>query len=157
MFGGRVPSKTALHDAAERGDLDRLKAEIAAGADIEARNQGFRETALHKASIKGHAPIVRELLEANADIQAARSGGFTPLHMAETREVAKLLLDHGADPTARSSVRSLHPPTAIASTRAGVALSRRVSPPPYLYRLPARSPHRDREGGLRAAGGQDAV
>ena len=130
MFGGRVPSKTALHDAAERGDLDRLKAEIAAGADIEARNQGFRETALHKASIKGHAPIVRELLEANADIQAARSGGFTPLHMAETREVAKLLLDHGADPTARSSVRSLHPPTptAIASTR-----SRRGS-------VPAREP-----------------
>ena len=107
MFGSRMPSKTALHDAAERGDLDRLKAEIAAGADIEARNQGFRETALHKASIKGHAPIVRELLGANADIQAARSGGFTPLHMAETREVAKLLLDHGADPTARSTVRPL--------------------------------------------------
>ena len=60
-----------------------------------------------KASIKGHAPIVRELLRANADIQAARSGGFTPLHMAETREVAKLLLDHGADPTARSTVRPL--------------------------------------------------
>jgi ankyrin repeat protein len=63
-------------------------------------NQGYLETPLHRAAIKGDVAIVQELLRANANIQAQRSGGFTPLHTAETNEVARVLLDHGADPSA---------------------------------------------------------
>ena len=44
--------------------------------------------------------MVKALLAANANLQAKRSGGFTPLHTAQTTEVARLLLDSGADPSA---------------------------------------------------------
>lgn len=50
----------------------------------------------------GEAAIVQELLAAKANIQAVRSGGFTPLHTAQTSAVARLLLDSGADPTVKA-------------------------------------------------------
>ncbi len=50
----------------------------------------------------GDVAIVQELIRANANLQAKRSGGFTPLHTAQTTEVARLLLDSGADPTAKA-------------------------------------------------------
>lgn len=50
----------------------------------------------------GNATVVQELLAANANVQAKRSGGFTPLHTAQTTEVARLLMDSGADPSAKA-------------------------------------------------------
>jgi hypothetical protein len=95
---------TALHSAAECNDLAAVRVELAKGVSTEVRNAGFEETPLHKAAVKGSVEAAGELLRAGADIAAVRSGGFTPLHMSETVEMAKLLLDHGADKTAKASV-----------------------------------------------------
>lgn len=95
---------TLLHSAAESNNVAAVRAELAKGISTEVRNAGFEETPLHKAAVKGSVAAAEELLRAGADVAAVRSGGFTPLHMSETVEIAKLLLDHGADKSARANV-----------------------------------------------------
>lgn len=89
-----------LHAAAESGDLFAVRAELAKRKDQRSapdqRTAGYNETALHRAAVKGHMDVVNELLAAGADINAVRSGGFTPLHLAETVSVAEALLKGGA-------------------------------------------------------------
>lgn len=53
----------------------------------------------------GHDRISRLLVEAGADVNAAHGRGFRPLHAAaehRAHEMVALLLDRGADPTARN-------------------------------------------------------
>lgn len=103
-WAGMSRRSTPLHSAAESNDVAAVRAELAKGVSTEIRNAGFEETPLHKAAVKGNVAVAEELLRAGADIAAVRSGGFTPLHMSETVEIAKLLLDHGADKSAKASV-----------------------------------------------------
>ena len=95
----------ALHQAADLNDVQALKSEIMNGGDIEAPTTGFCETALHRASFAGAAGCVSELLRAGANVNAKRSGGFTALHLAVSDEVAKLLMDAGADRNICATVR----------------------------------------------------
>jgi ankyrin repeat protein len=58
-------------------------------------------TALHYAAREGHLEAVRALVEAGVDLNLVNGDKFTPLVMAITNghfELAKYLLDHGADP-----------------------------------------------------------
>jgi ankyrin repeat protein/beta-lactamase regulating signal transducer with metallopeptidase domain len=57
-------------------------------------------TPLHVAANRGDAVAVARLLREGADVRAKGKTGQTALHMAATAEVAKLLLDRGADPVA---------------------------------------------------------
>ena len=90
----------ALHRAAKAGDIDGLKAALAAGADVNARD-GKGRTALMHAANKGYPLMVPLLLAAegaDADIRAA--DGATALFMAVVHghgEVAEQLLKTGAD------------------------------------------------------------
>ena len=61
-------------------------------------------TALHEASSKGQIAVITLLFEHGAEVDARSRSGSTPLDEAERgerSEVAKLLLDHGADLTRR--------------------------------------------------------
>jgi ankyrin repeat protein len=124
--GGQMSGKnnTALHSAAESNDVETVRAELAKGVSTGVRNDGYLETPLHCAAIKGSAAAALELLRAGADLTATRSGGFTPLHMSETVEIAKMFIDHGADKTTKASV-SPEP------------CSRPVWPPPAFARRPS--------------------
>ena len=90
----------ALHRAAKAGDIDGLKAALAAGADVNARD-GKGRTALMHAANKGYPLMVPLLLAAegaDADIRAA--DGATALFMAVVHghaEVVEQLLKGGAD------------------------------------------------------------
>ena len=84
-------------------DVEELQAEIMKGGDIESLTQGFRETPLHRAAFGGASDCITALLHAKADINAMRSGGFTALHLAETAEVARILIDYGADKEAKAT------------------------------------------------------
>ncbi|HMJ92290.1 MAG TPA: ankyrin repeat domain-containing protein, partial [Candidatus Acidoferrum sp.] len=104
-----------------RAMLDAL---LAAGADINARSQwwaggfGLLDSArpelaayaiergatvdVHAAARLGMIEKLRELIALNPKLVQARGGdGQTPLHFASNVEVARLLLDHGADIDAR--------------------------------------------------------
>ena len=101
-----IAGETPLHDAAFAGDVETVKALLAAGADPNARDVGGR-TPLHGAvwPPKTAAPaVVGALLEAGADPNARDVDGRTPLHLAagfnDNPAVVGALLDAGADPGA---------------------------------------------------------
>lgn len=98
---------TALHWAAERGDLEMSEMLIYAGANVEAVTRIGSYTALHVASKAGNAPVIETLLKAGSDANAATTtGGATPLHFAAVSgsgEAVAVLLDHGAGVNARES------------------------------------------------------
>jgi ankyrin repeat protein len=74
---------TALHWAAQRGDLDEAKMLLYAGARLEASTRNGSYTPLHVASRVGKVSVIKALLQAGANANAATSsGGATPLHFA---------------------------------------------------------------------------
>lgn len=63
-----------------------------------------RETPLHIAvAYSDNMTIIRWLVENGSDLSARCYNQFTPLHLAQSPAVAKLLLKAGADPNLRSS------------------------------------------------------
>jgi len=106
-----LSESSKLHQAAWIGNLDDLRAEIAAGADVNARERTGDRTPLHFAAYSGKnggepsTELVQALLEAGADVNAVDSGGSTPLAEAMPNgnvEIAKILLAAGADPAVKN-------------------------------------------------------
>ncbi|MCK4341376.1 MAG: ankyrin repeat domain-containing protein [Phycisphaerae bacterium] len=95
----RAADGTDLHNAVARGDLQRVAALLAAGADVNAVDQrGF--TPLHVAATSHNEKLIQLLLDAGADVNACDASGETPLHVAARHfrlEGIELLLASGAD------------------------------------------------------------
>ena len=72
---------TNLLEASEQGDLCKVVALLAGGADVKAVD-GYSNTPLHLASRRGHDKLVEVLLAYGADINAKNNLNFTPLHSA---------------------------------------------------------------------------
>jgi ankyrin repeat protein len=98
--------ETALHAAAENGDVTGVQMLLAAGASVDALNEAGA-TALYLAAEEGHHDVVNALLEAGAKPSTADHEGWTPLHVASSgghMQVAKLLLNKKADAAVRDKV-----------------------------------------------------
>ena len=98
---------TALHWAAQRGDIEIVELLRAAGADLEARTRLGSHTPLHVASRSARPGAVRALLDAGADAGAVTTTGATALHFAAgsgSAGAVAALLDHGAHADAREPV-----------------------------------------------------
>jgi hypothetical protein len=96
-------SETALHWAAQAGNLSVVEIFTEHGADIDARDINL-VTPLHKAVQGGHLPVVAYLIEKGAPVNAKASNGLTPLHSAvhaKRKEIIGLLLSKGADPESK--------------------------------------------------------
>ena len=63
------------------GDLDRVKAAVSGGEDIDGRDSEWN-TALHEACRKGHVDIVKYLLDNGANTELKGFQNFTPLQVA---------------------------------------------------------------------------
>jgi ankyrin repeat protein len=98
---------TALHFAAERGDVAMTEMLVYAGANVAAVTRIGHYTPLHLASRAGNAAVARALVKAGANVSArTTTSGVTPLHLAAesgSGEVVMLLLDQGADADATES------------------------------------------------------
>jgi len=100
LFVGCVMNKS-LHIPAGKGDLDRVKAEIDSGKDVNSKDIAG-QTALMYASEQGRLEVVKYLVENGADVNA-QSGGHgrgTALIYASAANritVMEYLLEHGAD------------------------------------------------------------
>jgi ankyrin repeat protein len=95
---------TALHWAADRGDVTMAQMLIKSGAKLTATTRVGNYTPLHVAAQQGRAGVVKILLAAGADPNARTIGGSTALHYAATSSSADAvseLLAAKADPNAR--------------------------------------------------------
>lgn len=96
-----APADSPVADAAERSDMEAVRALLQQGADVNAAQKDGM-TALHWAASHNDVEIARVLLYAGGTVRATtRLGGYTPLHLASRaghREVAEMLLEAGADP-----------------------------------------------------------
>ena len=93
----RSDGRTALHCAAENGNLDCARLLLEAGAEKGVKAKG--KAPLHLAASNGHTEMVRVLLESGAEKDATERYGATPLHLAANKgrsEVVRVLLDSGA-------------------------------------------------------------
>ncbi len=95
-------------DAADAGDLNRVRAELSRDASLAAAANDTGDTALHHAALRRHLAMTEALLEAGADPDPIRGDGYRPIHLAlmnnfvvggaapEGRAIADLLLERGA-------------------------------------------------------------
>ena len=100
-------AQTSLHLAAEKGNVEEIKALIANGADINAIDERGN-TSLHLAALKGHAVIAKMLISSGADVNAKRNSlGDTPLHLAvmlsPNLDLINTLIAAGADVNAKDN------------------------------------------------------
>lgn len=99
LAGEKASPHRNLIDAAGRGDLARVKALLAEGADVNARDE-MGVTPLMQASLAGNTDVVRFLLDKGADLNRQNKIGMTALTAAASGgkfEIVKLLLASGAD------------------------------------------------------------
>ena len=90
---------TELLQAAKNGRMHAVQLLLAAGADVNERDQVSR-TALINAALMGHLEVVQLLLENGANVNVRERDGYSALMMAAIRgdvAVVRLLLAAGAD------------------------------------------------------------
>jgi hypothetical protein len=93
---------SALHWAAQTGQVAIVDVLLYAGANPEATTRLAGYTPLHLASRAGHAEAITKLLEGQADITARSGTGVTALHFAAASGRAG---DSAAGPARSSAVR----------------------------------------------------
>ncbi len=115
LLVSRGAKVSALHLAAHRGNLDKVRNSLKEGTNVDARDEGGR-TLLHYAASAGQMDVVEFLIGRVADVDARDNrsesvyhpGSETPLYYAAIagwRNVAELLIAEGADVNARNSDR----------------------------------------------------
>ena len=101
----------SIHDAAREGNIEAVKQHLAAGADVNAKDEGW--TPLHLAAQMGHKEIAELLIAKGADVNAKGSRGRTPLHLVDAHkkpiEIIELLVAEGADVNAMFRLHELDP------------------------------------------------
>ncbi len=97
---------TALHWAADRGDVAMAALLLRSGATLTGTTKNGGYTPLHVAARAGHGAVVQALLAAGADAKTLTATGATAMHLAAAAGDApsvKALLAKKADPNARES------------------------------------------------------
>ena len=81
--------------AAMNGNIEAVKQQLAAGADVNAKD-GIGWTPLHSAAGRGRKEVNELLITNGADVNAKDAAGNTPLDLSISKlETANLLRKHG--------------------------------------------------------------
>lgn len=84
---GPIPRVLAgdIHDAAGAGDVDKVKALLAANPSCVSEREANGDTALHVAAGLGMKRAAEALIDGKADLNATNSLGLTPIEVAQIR------------------------------------------------------------------------
>jgi ankyrin repeat protein len=96
----------SIHQAVFDGNIEAVKQHLAAGAEVDAKDDEFVATFLHWAAAGGQNEIVELLITNGADVNAKDSLDGTPLHLAAREghmETAELLIAEGAYVNAKTA------------------------------------------------------
>ena len=96
--GGISGAEDSVHVAAELGNIEAVKQHLAAGTDVNAKDDEFEVTSLHLSARRGHKEITELLIAKGADVNANDNRGATPLDaaiMGKRTETSDLLRKHG--------------------------------------------------------------
>lgn len=97
--------ETPVHKAARWGRLEAVETFLVNGVALDAKDgngRGLLHAAAAASRAKDGLALVRRLLERGLKATDSDLNGYTPLHMAGTGEVARLLIDLGADVNAKA-------------------------------------------------------
>ena len=89
----------SIQDAIEEGDIQAVMQHLAAGTDVNAKDERGG-TALYSAAVVGHNEIAELLINKGADVRVKNKASFTPLHEGAYnghKEIVELLINSGAD------------------------------------------------------------
>lgn len=95
-----------LQAAVMTGNLEVVNQHIAAGSDINKKDQMSGSTPLITAATFDQKEIAKVLIDAGADLSLKNNDGATPLHVAAffcRVEIAQLLIDANADKNAKNN------------------------------------------------------
>ncbi|WP_232829111.1 ankyrin repeat domain-containing protein [Aureibaculum luteum] len=98
--------KTDIQTAIMSGDLSIVKQHIAAGTNINMKDQMSGATPLISAATFGKINMVKILMEAKADLNIKNNDGASALHVAAffcRVEIVQLLIDAKADKTSKNN------------------------------------------------------
>jgi ankyrin repeat protein len=91
--------KGSVHIYAQEGDIAAVKQHLAAGTDVNAKDDFIGMTILQSAALGGQKEIVEFLIAEGADVNAMGRTFLTPLDTALkaslNKEIADLLRKHG--------------------------------------------------------------
>lgn len=122
-----------LNAAARKGYLAICELLMSKGADVNAKDGNYYYTvglfdevrayvgdgvtSLHSAVENGHLEVVKLLISKGADLNARCAAGKTPLHIAQNKEIAEILVAHGAISSASNAeeTRSMQSPENLLS------------------------------------------
>ena len=94
----------SIHKAAWKGDIKAIEQHLAAGKDVDAKDDLYGDTPLLWAAGFGHKKVIEMLITKGADVNAKAEEGWTPLHYAaggNDKEIVELLSTKGADLNAK--------------------------------------------------------
>lgn len=91
-----------FYDAATFGDMDKVRQMLAADPSLVHSKVEYDFTALHGVAGEEQLEMAKFLLDSGADPNARNDEGITPLHLAAYPEMVGLLVQRGADINARS-------------------------------------------------------
>ncbi len=102
--GPSVPD-ISIYDAVSNGNIEAVKQHLAAGTDVNAKNEDdYDTTPLYYATGEGHKEIAELLIAEGADVNMKDDKGATPLHYAVFfghKETSELVIANGADVNAK--------------------------------------------------------
>ncbi|MDP7051097.1 MAG: ankyrin repeat domain-containing protein [Verrucomicrobiota bacterium] len=105
-------SGISIHRAAWEGNIKAVEQYLAAGKDVNVKDDLYGDTPLLWATGFGHKEVIEMLIAKGANVNSKAEGGWTPLHYAtggNDQEIVRLLIAEGADLNSKNAKDQITP------------------------------------------------